>query len=59
MNERTLNQKAPNIPGPRVGTTLVFGWTVRQIFTDQYTNGTLTMPNTASAALILSEPGPP
>src|SRR5687768_4907195 len=31
---------------------------VRQTFTDQYTNGTLAMPKTPTAAASISEPGP-
>src|SRR5688500_13154954 len=47
------------MPGPRLGTTLVVGCTVRQMLTDQYTNGTFAMPNSATAADSVSDPGPP
>src|SRR6266545_8357752 len=54
-----LNQNAPRIPAWSVGTTVVIGCIVLQILTDTYMNGTLAVPNTASAAPSLSEPGPP
>ena len=47
------------MPGNSVVTTVVFGWTVRQTFTDQYTNGTFAIPKSAIAADSFSEPGPP
>src|SRR4029453_12869785 len=43
-NATTQNQNVPRMPGCSVGITEVFGWSVRQTLTDQYTNGTFPIP---------------
>ena len=59
MNAATHHQKGARMPAASVITTLVVGCTVRQTLTDQYTNGTFAMPNSATPADSLSDPGPP
>jgi hypothetical protein len=50
-NVMLLHQKAPNIPGTNVGTTVVVGWMVRQRLAACHTNGETTVPNIPTAAV--------